>query len=60
MTKSYKVALGYDVRGITYHHTLGKARRSKEKHGFKYHVYKLVEMSPPTPGYGNKVWMKVE
>ena len=60
MIKGYKVALGYDVRGITYHHSLGKARRSKEKQGSKYHIYKLVEVSPPTPGYGDKLWQKVE
>ena len=60
MIKGYKVALAHDVRGITYHHSLGKSRRSKEKHGSKYHIYRLEKLSPPTPGYGNTLWVKVE
>ncbi len=47
MTK-YKVALGHDLRGISYHRSISRARESLKKVGKPYHIFHYNE---PTKFY---------
>ena len=39
---NYKVALGAEVRGMSVHNDLKKARESQRKHGAKYQIFHWI------------------